>query len=413
MQKYSETVCVVGLGYIGLPTAALLACKGYDVCGVDIDANAVNTINDGGIHIVEPELGLYVKKAIESDSLKAYLEPQAADIYMICVPTPFYADKELPTPNLEYVLKATESIAHLIKAGDIVILESTSPVGTTEKIKDILSAKAVNVEEISIAYCPERVLPGKIMVELISNDRIIGGIDEEATRKVSKFYNTFVDGDVLKCSAKTAEMCKLAENSFRDVNIAFANELSMVCDTHDIDPWELIRLANHHPRVNILQPGTGVGGHCIAVDPWFIVSGDPENARIIKQARQVNDSKPIWVVSKIAEQVKALVAEGIKYPVIACLGLAFKPDIDDLRESPAVSVVQDLVDLGHDVVVVEPNITEHKVFRLSTFDDALGADLVVVLVNHTIFSSSGNRERLLDANALDFCGLLAQERASG
>jgi UDP-N-acetyl-D-mannosaminuronic acid dehydrogenase len=413
MQKYSKTVCVVGLGYIGLPTAALLACKGYDVCGVDIDANVVNTINDGGIHIVEPELGLYVKKAIETESLKAYSEPQAADIYMICVPTPFYADKELPTPNLEYVLKATESIAHLIKAGDIVILESTSPVGTTDKIRDILSAKAVNVKEISIAYCPERVLPGKIMVELISNDRIIGGIDEEATRKVSKFYNTFVDGDVLTCSAKTAEMCKLAENSFRDVNIAFANELSMVCDTHDINPWEVIRLANHHPRVNILQPGTGVGGHCIAVDPWFIVSGDYENARIIKQARQVNDSKPIWVASKIAEQVKALIAEGIKHPVIACLGLAFKPDIDDLRESPAVSVVQDLLDLGHDVVVVEPNITEHKFFRLSTFDDALGADLVVVLVNHTIFSSSVNRKRLLEAKALDFCGLLAQERASG
>lgn len=413
MQKYSKTICVVGLGYIGLPTAALLACKGYDVCGVDIDINAVNTINGGGIHIVEPELGLYVRKAVESKSLKAYLEPQVADIYIICVPTPFYADKELPTPNLEYVLKATESIAHLVKAGDIVILESTSPVGTTDKIKDILSAKAVNVADISIAYCPERVLPGKIMAELISNDRIIGGINEESTRNVAEFYETFVKGSVLACSAKTAEMCKLAENSFRDVNIAFANELSMVCDTHDIDPWELIRLANHHPRVNILQPGTGVGGHCIAVDPWFIVSGDPENARIIKKARQVNDSKPIWVVSKIAKQVKALAKQGIKHPVIACLGLAFKPDIDDLRESPAVSVVQDLVDLGHDIVVVEPNITEHKFFRLSTFDDALEADLVVVLVNHTNFSSSGNRERLLDANLLDFCGLLAQERAGG
>lgn len=413
MKKYSKTICVVGLGYIGLPTAALLACKGYDVCGVDIDTNAVNTINGGGIHIVEPELGLYVRKAIESKSLKAYLEPQAADIYIICVPTPFYGDKELPTPNLEYVLEATESIAHLVKAGDIVILESTSPVGTTDKIKDILSAKSVNVEDISIAYCPERVLPGNIMAELISNDRIIGGINEESTRNVAKFYETFVNGSVLTCSAKTAEMCKLAENSFRDVNIAFANELSMVCDTHDIDPWELIRLANHHPRVNILQPGTGVGGHCIAVDPWFIVSGDSENARIIKKARQVNDSKPIWVVSKIDKQVKALVEQGIKYPVIACLGLAFKPDIDDLRESPAVSVAKDLVDLGHDIVVVEPNITEHKFFRLSTFDDALEADLVVVLVNHSIFSRSGNRERLLDANVLDFCGLLAQERAVG
>jgi UDP-N-acetyl-D-mannosaminuronic acid dehydrogenase len=274
-----------------------------------------------------------------------------------------------------------------------------------------LYAKAANVEDISIAYCPERVLPGKIMTELISNDRIIGGINEESSRKVMKFYETFVNGNVLACSAKTAEMCKLAENSFRDVNIAFANELSMICDTHDIDPWELIRLANHHPRVNILQPGTGVGGHCIAVDPWFIVSGDPENARIIEKARQVNDLKPDWVVSKIAKQVKALVEQGIKHPVIACLGLAFKPDIEDLRESPAVAVVKDLVDMGHNIVVVEPNITEHDFFRLSTFDDALAADLVVVLVNHTIFSSSGNRERLLEANVLDFCGLLAHDRA--
>jgi UDP-N-acetyl-D-mannosaminuronic acid dehydrogenase len=406
MQKYSETVCVVGLGYIGLPTAALLACKGYDVRGVDVDAIAVNTINGGGIHIVEPELGHYVKKAVESDSLKAYLEPQEADIYIICVPTPFYEDKELPTPNLEYVFKATESIAYLIKAGDVVILESTSPVGTTEKIKDILSTKGVNVEEIAIAYCPERVLPGKIMAELISNDRIIGGINEEATRRVAKFYDTFVDGEVLKCSAKTAEMCKLAENSFRDVNIAFANELSMVCDTHDIDPWELIRLANHHPRVNILQPGAGVGGHCIAVDPWFIVSGDPEHSHIIKMARQVNDSKPRWVVKKIINRVEALVDQGIAVPKVACLGLAFKPDIDDLRESPAAEVVRSLVNFGIAVIAVEPNIQTHDDFTLCSFQDSLDADLLVLLVKHKEFLILENREKLLETNVLDCCGIL-------
>jgi len=367
----------------------------------------VETINSGGVHIVEPALDLYVKEAVASGALKAYLQPQMADIYIICVPTPFYPNQESPTPNLEYVVEAIESLTNLIKPGDMVILESTSPVGTTAKVSQILTENGIDVDKISIAYCPERVLPGKIMSELISNDRIVGGLSQISTQKVAEFYETFVDGAVLKCSAKAAEMCKLAENSFRDVNIAFANELSMVCDTHGIDPWELISLANHHPRVNILQPGTGVGGHCIAVDPWFIVSGDPEHSKIIKLARQVNDSKPAWVVNKIMEKVDDLVKQGIENPVVACLGLAFKPDIDDLRESPAVSVVQQLVDWNHDIIVVEPNITEHKFFRLSTFDDALEADLVVVLINHTIFSSSGNREKLLAVNALDFCGLLA------
>jgi UDP-N-acetyl-D-mannosaminuronic acid dehydrogenase len=406
MKNHSETVCVIGLGYIGLPTAALLACNGYRVVGVDIDDNVVNTINSGGIHIVEPELDYYVKRAVESGSLRAFVEPQKSDIYIICVPTPFYADDQLPTPNLEYVFKATESIAHLVKSGDIVILESTSPVGTTDKIEEILAANVVNVETISIAYCPERVLPGKIMAELISNDRIVGGINEEATRKVAKFYKTFVGGDVLICSAKTAEMCKLAENSFRDVNIAFANELSMVCDTHDIDPWELIRLANHHPRVNILQPGTGVGGHCIAVDPWFIVSGDPENARIIKKARQVNDSKPDWVVRKVLEKVQDLVIKGVTEPVVACLGLAFKPDIDDLRESPAVKVVEKLLNLGVDIIAVEPNVSDHEIFQLRSFDEALTADIIVILVNHQEFSRSENKVKLLNAEAMDFCGAL-------
>ena len=406
MQNYNDAICVIGLGYIGLPTAALLACKGYSVAGIDIDSNIVETINSGGIHIVEPNLDHYVTKAINSGALKAYLEPQKADIYIICVPTPFYAGNDLPTPNMEYVIKATESIAYLIKPGDIIILESTSPVGTTDKVTEILFECGVEIEKISIAYCPERVLPGKIMSELISNDRIVGGINADSTQKVASFYETFVDGNVLTCSAKTAEMCKLAENSFRDVNIAFANELSMVCDTHGIDSGELIRLANHHPRVNVLQPGTGVGGHCIAVDPWFIVHGDPEHARIIKLARQVNDSKPVWVVNKIMEKIDQLVKQGIDKPVVTCLGLAFKPDIDDLRESPAVIVVEKLIQLGIKVNVVEPNIMEHDTFHLLKFDDIINSDLVVFLVKHKEFCCLENQEKLIDVETLDFCGAL-------
>ena len=406
MQNNKEAVCVIGLGYVGLPTAALLACKGYNVCGVDINSVTVDTINSGGIHIVEPALDLYVKEAVASGALKAYLQPQAADIYIICVPTPFYPNQVLPVPNLEYVVKATESIINLIKPGDMVILESTSPVGTTEKLSQILTESGIDVEEIFIAYCPERVLPGKIMSELVSNDRIIGGINQISTEKVAEFYETFVDGNVLKCLAKTAEMCKLAENSFRDVNIAFANELSMVCDTHGIDPWELISLANHHPRVNILQPGTGVGGHCVAVDPWFIVSGDPEQSKIIKLARQVNDSKPAWVVNKVMSKVDDLVKQGIENPVVACLGLAFKPDIDDLRESPAVIVVERLLQLGIDIKVVEPHLVHHTTFRLASLDDALEADLVVLLVRHSAFHDDEVRARLASKNVLDFCGSL-------
>lgn len=406
MIKYDKKVCVIGLGYIGLPTAALLASRGYSVAGIDINPNTVDTINSGGIHIVEPDLDQYVKKAVESGALKAFLEPQIADIYIICVPTPFYLVKELPTPNLEYVIKATESIVKLVKAGDIVILESTSPVGTTNKVAKILSGNDIDIEKISIAYCPERVLPGKIMSELISNDRIVGGLNQITTQEVACFYETFVDGVILKCSAKTAEMCKLAENSFRDINIAFANELSMICDTHGIDPWELISLANHHPRVSILKPGTGVGGHCIAVDPWFLVSGNQEYARIIKMARLVNDSKPDWVVCKIMEKVKNLIKQGIGKPIVAILGLAFKPDIDDYRESPALIVAESLVQQGVNLKVVEPNISDHDTFNIISFEDALASDLVVLLVKHNEFTRIENKKKLLDVKALDFCGAL-------
>ena len=407
MRKYNKTICVIGLGYIGLPTAALLASKGYLINGVDINQNTVDVINNGDIHIVEPDLDQYVAEAVKNRHLKAFIKPQVSDIYIICVPTPFYSDKEIPSPNIEFIVNATKSITPLIKPGDMIILESTSPVGTTEKIAEIFSEGSIDTQSISIAYCPERVLPGKIMIELISNDRIVGGLNKLSTQKVADFYKTFVDGDVLECSAKTAEMCKLAENSFRDINIAFANELSIVCDTHDIDAWELIRLANHHPRVEILQPGTGVGGHCIAVDPWFLVSGDLENARLTKLARQVNDFKPNWVVQKIMSQVNSLIENGIASPKVVCLGLAFKPDIDDLRESPAVQVVQDLIDLNVNVLSVEPNIQNHDNFKLCSLKDALDADLMVILVKHNEFITKKNKKKLLGTNILDFCGALA------
>lgn len=406
MNDLNKTVCVIGLGYIGLPTASILANSGYKVIGVDINQSTVNTINEGDIHIVEPDLKNYVKKSVMNGSLKAFTEPQAADIYMICVPTPFYKDSVVPTPNIEFVESAAKSIKNLIKEGDMIILESTSPVGTTRIVRDIIQETTKNIEKISIAYCPERVLPGKIMHELVNNDRIVGGVNKQSTDDVSRFYKTFVNGKVFSTSDKTAEMCKLAENSFRDINIAYANELSMICDENEIDVWELISLANRHPRVDILQPGTGVGGHCIAVDPWFIVSNNPNYSQIIKKAREINDSKPQWVVDKIMLEVKKISKKFDYRPKVSCLGLSFKPDIDDLRESPAVFVVQRLLEYDVDVVSVEPNIDEHNEFKLSSFDDALDADLIVILVKHQEFLNEENKEKLTNKNVLDFCGAL-------
>jgi UDP-N-acetyl-D-mannosaminuronic acid dehydrogenase len=406
MNDLNKTVCVIGLGYIGLPTASILANSGYKVIGVDINQSTVNTINEGDIHIVEPDLKNYVKKSVMNGSLKAFTEPQAADIYMICVPTPFYKDSVVPTPNIEFVESAAKSIKNLIKEGDMIILESTSPVGTTRIVRDIIQETTKNIEKISIAYCPERVLPGKIMHELVNNDRIVGGVNKQSTDDVSRFYKTFVNGKVFSTSDKTAEMCKLAENSFRDINIAYANELSMICDENEIDVWELISLANRHPRVDILQPGTGVGGHCIAVDPWFIVSNNPNYSQIIKKAREINDSKPQWVVDKIMLEVKKISKKFDYRPKVSCLGLSFKPDIDDLRESPAVFVVQRLLEYDVNVVSVEPNIDEHNEFKLSSFDDALDADLIVILVKHQEFLNEENKEKLTNKNVLDFCGAL-------
>ena len=402
----NKTICVVGLGYIGLPTAALLASNGYQVVGVDISAHAVKTINQGLIHIVEPDLDAYVRSAVAAGRLKAFNTPQAGDVYIICVPTPFHAGEGIPKPNINFVLEAARSIAGGLKSGDMVILESTSPVGTTQKMAEILGDLGVDISTIYIAYCPERVLPGKIMTELVENDRVVGGLTPEATQQVSSFYRTFVRGVVLETNAKTAEMCKLTENSFRDVNIAFANELSLICAKDGINVWDLISLANRHPRVNILQPGAGVGGHCIAVDPWFIVARDPVNAQVIRVAREVNNSKTEWVIDQI-KIAAAEVAEKTGFRAkIACLGLAFKPDIDDLRESPAVHIAQVLLSQGYNIVAVEPNIQNDNRFTLISLDEALiSADVLVVLVKHREFIDAAKLGQFIHARTIDFCGL--------
>jgi len=391
-------VCILGLGYIGLPSAALLANRGYQVHGVDISAEVVETINKGDIHIVEPDLDSFVHSAVFSGHLKASLRPEPADVFILAVPTPFH---EGFVPNVDYVLDATRAIALVVKRGDLVILESTSPVGTTEKVALVLREAGVDTAGVHIAHCPERVLPGHIMRELVENDRIVGGITPEASEKVAAFYRDFVTGEVLVTDARTAEMAKLTENSFRDVNIAFANELSILSDKFEIDVWELIRLANRHPRVNILQPGTGVGGHCIAVDPWFIVHEGGEDAQLIRSGREVNTRKTEWVVEKILSEVAGFREENGRAPVVACMGLAFKPNIDDLRESPALYVFQQLVSADVQPLAVEPNLKKHASLTLTPRQEAAqAADLVVYLVAHREFKGLDVKGKVID-----FCGV--------
>ncbi|BFI68274.1 UDP-N-acetyl-D-mannosamine dehydrogenase [Yersinia pseudotuberculosis] len=398
-----ETISVIGLGYIGLPTAAAFASRKKKVIGVDVNAHAVETINRGAIHIVEPDLDKVVKIAVEGGYLQAVTKPQAADAFLIAVPTPFKGDHE---PDMIFVESAAKSIAPVLKKGDLVILESTSPVGATEQMAQWLAEarpdlsfphQAGEAADINIAYCPERVLPGQVMVELIQNDRVIGGMTPKCSARASALYKIFLEGECVVTNSRTAEMCKLTENSFRDVNIAFANELSLICDEQGINVWELIRLANRHPRVNILQPGPGVGGHCIAVDPWFIVSQNPQLARLIHTARLVNDGKPLWVVDRVKAAVADCLAASDKRASevkIACFGLAFKPDIDDLRESPAVGVAR-LIAEWHvgETLVVEPNVEQlpKSLMGLVTLKDTATAlqqaDVLVMLVDHKQFKA--------------------------
>lgn len=398
----NESVAVIGLGYIGLPTSAIIASSGIPVIGVDINPDVVDTINAGKIHIVEPELESIVSRVIREKLLVAQTHPVSAGTYLIVVPTPFRQNYQ---PNIAYIEAAVLSIIPFLKEGDLCIIESTSPVGTTEKMAALIWEKRPELKgKLSIAYCPERVLPGNVVYELVHNDRVIGGIDSASTEKAIAFYRRFVQGQLYPTNARTAEMCKLTENSCRDVQIAFANELSMICDEAGIDVWELIHLANKHPRVNILQPGCGVGGHCIAVDPWFIVSDYPERAQIIKRARETNDYKADWCVNKILEQGAAFVKNMKREPIVACMGLAFKPNIDDLRESPAKHIASRVIaESGFDVLVVEPNITSHKSFLLTEGQKAYDqADIVVWLVNHRDFSTIIRNEKKIE---LDFCGI--------
>ena len=393
-----KTVSVIGLGYIGLPTAAMFASRKMSVIGVDVNQQAVDTINDGKIHIVEPDLDMLVSAAVTAGYLRATITPEPADAFLVAVPTPF---KEGYEPDLSYIESATKAIAPVLKKGDLVVLESTSPVGATEQMaKWIADARPDLLVPISekqngdlyIAHCPERVLPGYVVKELVENDRVIGGINRASSEKAIELYRTFVMGECIITTARTAEMAKLTENASRDVGIAFANELSIICDELDINVWELIALANRHPRVNILQPGPGVGGHCIAVDPWFIVSKTPETAKLIRQAREVNDSKPAWVIAKVKEKVEQFLADHpgkkIDEVTVACFGLAFKPDIDDLRESPALQITRELVNtLGCKIIAVEPNIESLKEdFEIVNLDTAFAkADIYVLLVDHCQF----------------------------
>ena len=401
-----QTVCVVGLGYIGLPTAALLAHNDFKVYGVDLNEDVVATIRGGGVHIVEPELEGYVRDAVLKGLLEVSTTVVKADIYMICVPTPFHIRPGIPQPNIDYVLTAANSIAEYLDDGSLVILESTSPVGTTKEILRLFTTLGLDQAKLNIAYCPERVLPGRIIKELVENDRIVGGINLASTKLAADFYRQFVKGDVLETNAETAEMCKLAENSFRDVNIAFANELSILSDKAGVNVWELIALANRHPRVNILQPGVGVGGHCIAVDPWFLVAQDPENARLIKVGREVNQFKSDWVLNKIKKQITDYEKKNGVNPKIACLGLAFKPNIDDLRESPAVGIVEKLLIFSNNVSVVEPNIQSHHKFQLTNLEAAVASsDLLIALVGHKEFIGLENRIAGGKKILMDFCSL--------
>ncbi len=395
--------CFMGLGYIGLPTAIIAAINGVEVTGVDVNPSVVEKTNAGELHIVEPGLAEMLRQAIGSGALHATLTPETSDAYFIVVPTPFKGNHQ---PDISFVEAATRAVIPFLKEGDLYVIESTSPVGTTELMASLIFRTRPELEgKIYIAYCPERVLPGNVIYELVHNDRVIGGIDEASTRKAIEFYAQFVKGELHATNARTAEMCKLTENSSRDVQIAFANELSLICDKAGINIWDLIRLANKHPRVNILQPGCGVGGHCIAVDPYFITSAFPEESRLIADARTINNYKADWCAEKVINAMLTFEIEHGRKPVVAMMGVAFKPDIDDLRESPAKAIISKVMQRSNNahILVVEPNVKEHHVFKLTPYETAYkDADIVVFLTAHTPFKSlTWDDNKVI----LDFCGI--------
>ncbi|RKU61787.1 UDP-N-acetyl-D-mannosamine dehydrogenase [Parabacteroides sp. AF17-3] len=395
--------CFMGLGYIGLPTAIIAAKHGVNVLGVDINSGVVEMTNQGKLHIIEPGMEEYLQEVVNAGLLKASTTPEISDAYFMVVPTPFKGNHE---PDISYVEAATRSVLPYLKEGDLYVIESTSPVGTTEKMQSLIFSERPELKDkIYIAYCPERVLPGNVIYELVHNDRVIGGINPESTDKAIEFYSQFVQGTLHKTNCKTAEMCKLTENSSRDVQIAFANELSLICDKAGINVWELIELANKHPRVNILQPGAGVGGHCIAVDPYFITADFPYESQLISKAREINNYKSFWCAEKVHNAILRFELEHHRKPIVAMMGLAFKPNIDDLRESPAKCITTKVMQACNnaDILVVEPNVKEHKVFKLTDYKDAYEkADIVVFLTAHDPFKELPYME---DKVVLDFCGI--------
>jgi len=395
--------CFMGLGYIGLPTAIIAAKHGVNVLGVDINSGVVEMTNQGKLHIIEPGMEEYLQEVVNAGLLKASTTPEISDAYFMVVPTPFKGNHE---PDISYVEAATRSVLPYLKEGDLYVIESTSPVGTTEKMQSLIFSERPELKDkIYIAYCPERVLPGNVIYELVHNDRVIGGINQESTDKAIEFYSQFVQGTLHKTNCKTAEMCKLTENSSRDVQIAFANELSLICDKAGINVWELIELANKHPRVNILQPGAGVGGHCIAVDPYFITANFPYESQLISKAREINNYKSFWCAEKVHNAILRFELEHHRKPIVAMMGLAFKPNIDDLRESPAKCITTKVMQACNnaDILVVEPNVKEHKVFKLTDYKEAYEkADIVVFLTAHDPFKELPYME---DKVVLDFCGI--------
>lgn len=395
--------CFMGLGYIGLPTSIIAAKHGIDVIGVDINEKVVEVTNQGILHIIEPGMEEMLQEVIATGKFKAYTTPQESDAYFMVVPTPFKGDHE---PDVSYVEAATRAVLPYLKEGDLYVIESTSPIGTTEKMADIIFTERPELKDkIYIAYCPERVLPGNVIYELVHNDRVIGGLTPESTEKAIEFYSQFVQGELHRTNCRTAEMCKLTENSSRDVQIAFANELSLICDKAGINVWELITLANKHPRVNILQPGCGVGGHCIAVDPYFITADYPAEARIIATAREINNYKSMWCAEKVRSAILEFELKNNCKPVVAMMGLAFKPNIDDLRESPSSHIVGKVMQIcnGASILVVEPNVKEHNVYKLTPYENAFAkADIVVMLTAHDQFKTLPyDKNKVI----LDFCGI--------